>query len=50
MRVEGLWMIKPMVVVFALLEVDVTVDNGYGISEHCHSFREVKCLQGCSKT
>ena len=48
-RVECLQMIKPIVVIFILLEVDVTLGDGCVIWEHWHSFREVKCLQGCSK-
>ena len=43
-------MIRPILVVFILLEVDVTLGDGCGIRERWHSFREVKCLQGCSKT
>ena len=42
-------MIKPMVVGFFLLGVDATLDDGCGISEHLHSFKEVKRLQGYSK-
>ena len=49
-RVEYLYMIKPMVAVFVLLEVDVILGNGCGIWEHWHGFREVKCLHACSKT
>ena len=41
-------MIKPIVVVFILLEVDVTLGGGFGIGEDWHRFREVKCLKGCS--
>ena len=43
-------MIKPILVVFILLEVDVTLGGGDGTGEHWHSFSEVKCLQGCYKT
>ena len=32
------------------LEIDATLDEGCGIWEYLHSFREVKCLQGYSKT
>ena len=35
---------------FVLLWVDPTLADGYGILKHSHSFREVKCLQGNSKT
>ena len=42
-------MIKSIVVAFVLLEV-VTPGGNCGIWEHWDSFREVKCLQGCSKT
>ena len=42
-------MIKPMVVGFFLLGADATLDDGCGISEHLHSFKEVKRLQGYSK-
>ena len=38
-----------MVVVFVLLKVDVILGDDCGILEHWHSFRDVKCLQGCSK-
>ena len=38
-----------MVVVFVLFEVDVTPGGGCEIWEHWYSFREVKCLQSCSK-
>ena len=37
-------------VVFVLLEVDVSLGDGCEIWEHWHSFREMKCLLGCSKT
>ena len=40
-------MINPMVFVFVLLNVDVTLGDGYGICELWHSFKEVKC---CFKT
>ena len=43
-------MIKPIMVVFILLEFDVTLGDGCGIWEHWHSFKEVKCLQASSKT
>ena len=46
-------MIKSIVIksiVFILLEVAVTLRDGCGIGEHWHSFREVKCLHGYSKT
>ena len=43
-------MIRKMVVVFVLLGVDVTLGDGCRICEQWCSFREVKCLQGCSKT
>ena len=33
-----------------LQKVDDTLVDGCGNWEHLHSFREVKCLQGCSKT
>ena len=33
-----------------LLEVDAILGDGCGIREHLHSFREVKYLQGYSKT
>ena len=36
--------------VFALLEVDATLGDGYVILEYLCSFYEMKCLQGCSKT
>ena len=48
--VECLQMIKPIVTGFVLLEVDATLDDECGISEHSQSFREMKCYQGCSKT
>ena len=38
-------MMKPMVVVFNLLEVDFTLGDSCMIGGHWHSFREVKCLQ-----
>ena len=37
-------------IVFILLKVDVTLGGGCGIGEDWHSFREVKFLQGWSKT
>ena len=43
-------MIKPMVVGFVLLKADATLDDEGGIWELLHSFREVECIQGCSKT
>ena len=43
-------MIKPVVVGCALLEADATLDDEGGIWELLHSFREVECIQGCSKT
>ena len=46
MHVEWFQKIKPLVVAFALLEADVTLDDDCGIEEHWHSFREVKCIQG----
>ena len=33
-----------------MLEVDVILGDGCGIWEHLYSFREVKYLQGCSKS
>ena len=42
-------MIKQWWLVFVLLGVDATLDNGCRIQQ-LHSFREVKYLQGCSKT
>ena len=36
--------------VFVLLGVDTTLGDGCGIWQHIHSFREVECLQGYSKT
>ena len=39
-----------MVVVLVLLELDVTMGDGCEIWEHWPSFKEAKCLQGCSKT
>ena len=47
--VECLEMIKPMVVVFALLEFDATLVMGVEF-ENLHSFWGIKCLQGYSKT
>ena len=32
-----------------ILEVDAALGDSYGIQGHLHSFRRVKCLQGCSK-
>ena len=49
MYVECLEMIKPMVVVFALLEFDATLVMGVEF-ENLHSFWGIKCLQGYSKT
>ena len=46
MHVECFQKIKPLVVAFALLEADVTLDDDCGIEEHWHSFREAKCIQG----
>ena len=43
-------MIKLVLIVFVLLEVDVTLRGGCGIWENCYSPREAKGLQGCSKT
>ena len=36
--------------VFVLLGVDATLDDGCGILEHLQSSREVKCFQDYSKT
>ena len=33
-----------------LQKIDDILVDGCGNREHLHSFREVKCLQGCSKT
>ena len=35
---------------FFLLGFDATLDNGCGIGEQLHSFREVICFQGHFKT
>ena len=43
-------MIKQWWLVFVLLGVDATLGKGCSIQEQLHSFREVKYLQGCSKT
>ena len=43
-------MIKPVVVGFVLFGIDATLVDVCGISEHLHSFREVKCLQGYLKS
>ena len=40
-------MIKPMKVIFVLLEFDATLGEGF---ENLRSFWEIKCLQGYSKT
>ena len=42
-------MIKPMVVVFCYIEVDVILGDKCGIGGHLRSFWEMKCLQGCFK-
>ena len=47
--VECLEMIKPMVVVFVLLEFDATLVIGVEF-ENLRSFWGIKCLQGYSKT
>ena len=43
-------MIKSMVLDFCLLGVDAILDNECRTQEHLQGFREVKCLQGYSKT
>ena len=48
-NVECLLIIRPVVIDFTLLEVDVTLGGGSGIGEHYYSFREAKYLHGCSK-
>ena len=42
-------MIRPMVVVFVLLEVNITLGGDCGICVHWRRFKQVKCLQSCSK-
>ena len=32
------------------MENDATLGGGCEISKHYHSSREIKCLQGCTKT
>ena len=43
-------MIKAVVVGFCSFGLDATLGDWCGIRQHLHSFREVQCLQGYSKT